>query len=81
MIKECLKTNTHHIDTSGEPEFLEHMQLKYNQQAFEKNTYIVGSCGFDSVPADLGFSFTKSQFEGNKNLNIIILTHNTHLCI
>lgn len=64
VIKECLKTNTHHVDVSGEPEFLERMQLKYNDQAFETSTYIVGSCGFDSVPADLGFNYTKSQFDG-----------------
>jgi short subunit dehydrogenase-like uncharacterized protein len=41
------------------------MQLKYDQQAVETNTYIVGSCGFDSVPADIGLAFTKSQFNGD----------------
>jgi short subunit dehydrogenase-like uncharacterized protein len=41
------------------------MQLKYDQQAVEKNTFIVGSCGVDSIPADLGLAYTKSQFNGD----------------
>ena len=64
MIKECVKTGTHHIDVSGEPEFLERMQLNYNQAAKDANIFIVGSCGFDSVPADMGVVFTKKMFEG-----------------
>jgi short subunit dehydrogenase-like uncharacterized protein len=64
VVNECLKTNTHHIDVSGEPEFLERMQLNYDETAFNSNTYIIGSCGFDSVPADLGFLFTKNEFVG-----------------
>jgi short subunit dehydrogenase-like uncharacterized protein len=58
--------NTHHIDISGEPEFLEKIQLKYNQTALEKNVYVIGSCGYDSVPADIGVLFTKQAFQSNK---------------
>jgi len=47
---------------SGEPEYLEKMQLKFNQEALEKNVFIIGSCGFDSVPADLGCIFTQKSF-------------------
>jgi short subunit dehydrogenase-like uncharacterized protein len=64
VIKECVKTATHHIDVSGEPEFLERMQLKYNQAAKDANIFIVGSCEFDSLPADMGVVFTKKMFEG-----------------
>ena len=42
------------MDISGEPQFLETMQLKYNDEAEKKGIYIVGSCGFDSIPSDLG---------------------------
>ena len=45
MVKECVKTSTHHIDVSGEPEYLEKMQFLYNEKAIETNTFIVGSCG------------------------------------
>ena len=30
------------------------MQLRYHEEAERKGVYIVGSCGFDSIPADLG---------------------------
>lgn len=63
MIKACLAAGTHHLDVSGEPEYLENMQLKYDQEALEKNVYIVGSCGFDSVPADMGVVFTQNSFK------------------
>jgi len=46
---------------SGEPEFLETIQLKYNQAAKDKNLLIVGSCGFDSAVADLGVIFTRQN--------------------
>ena len=42
------------MDLSGEPQFLEEMQLRYNEEAEKKGIYIVGSCGFDSIPSDLG---------------------------
>jgi short subunit dehydrogenase-like uncharacterized protein len=48
---------------SGEPEYLETMQLKYDKEAFEKNVFIVGSCGFDSIPADMGLIFTRKNFK------------------
>lgn len=39
------------------------MQLNYNKEALEKNVFIVGSCGFDSVPADMGLIFTRDNFK------------------
>lgn len=52
MVQACVEEGTHHVDVSGEPQFLEKMQLKYHKMAEEKGIYIVGSCGFDSIPAD-----------------------------
>ena len=63
MVKECVAAGTHHLDVSGEPEFLERMQLMYDKEAKEKGVYVIGSCGFDSVPADLGVVFTQNSFQ------------------
>ena len=30
------------------------MQLDYHQKAVENGVYVVGACGFDSIPADVG---------------------------
>ena len=54
IVKACVENGTHHVDLSGEPQFLEEMQLRYNEEAEKKGIYIVGSCGFDSIPSDLG---------------------------
>uniref|UniRef100_A0AAR2KPA5 Saccharopine dehydrogenase-like oxidoreductase n=1 Tax=Pygocentrus nattereri TaxID=42514 RepID=A0AAR2KPA5_PYGNA len=50
VVKACVENGAHCIDISGEPQFLESMQLNYDSQAAEKGVYVVGSCGFDSIP-------------------------------
>ena len=55
------------MDLSGEPLFLESMQLKYNKAAKQNETYVVGSCGFDSIPADVGTQYLKQKFPGHLN--------------
>uniref|UniRef100_A0A673BWK7 Saccharopine dehydrogenase-like oxidoreductase n=1 Tax=Sphaeramia orbicularis TaxID=375764 RepID=A0A673BWK7_9TELE len=64
VVKACVENGAHHIDLCGEPQFLEGMQLNYDSQAAEKGVYIVGSCGFDSIPADMGVLYTRDQFKG-----------------
>ena len=49
-------------------QFLEGMQLNYNSQAADKGVYIIGSCGFDSIPADMGVLYTRDQFKGMHSL-------------
>lgn len=40
------------------------MQLEYHAEAAAKGVYVIGSCGFDSIPADLGIVYTQRQFKG-----------------
>ena len=67
VVKACLAKQTHHIDVSGEPQFLETMQLKYHNEAKEKGIYVVGACGFDSIPSDVGSSLVHKAMEGPVN--------------
>ncbi|XP_054892904.1 saccharopine dehydrogenase-like oxidoreductase [Poeciliopsis prolifica] len=64
VVRACVENGAHHIDISGEPQFLEGMQLNYNSQAAEKGVFVIGSCGFDSIPADMGVIYTRDQFRG-----------------
>lgn len=64
VVKACVENGAHCIDISGEPQFLEGMQLNYQNQASDKGVYVIGSCGFDSIPADLGVLYTRDQFKG-----------------
>ncbi|KAG5673995.1 hypothetical protein PVAND_003990 [Polypedilum vanderplanki] len=67
VVKACIETKTNHVDVSGEPQYMETMQLKYNDAAREKGVYIVSACGFDSIPADMGTVFLQKQFNGTVN--------------
>lgn len=64
VVKACVEAGTHHVDVSGEPQYMESMQLKYNDLAKEKGVYVVSACGFDSIPSDLGVIFLEKNFEG-----------------
>lgn len=75
LVKACVEAGTHYVDISGEPQFLESMQLKYNDLAKDKGIYIVGATGWDSIPADVGLSWTKQKFNGDLNhADIIVKT-------
>ncbi|XP_058793856.1 saccharopine dehydrogenase-like oxidoreductase [Phymastichus coffea] len=67
VVKACIATHTHHVDVSGEPQYMEKMQLEYNKAAQEAGIYIVSACGFDSIPSDLGIIYTQNKFDGEVN--------------
>lgn len=62
VIASAVAARTHYIDVCGEPQFLEEMQLKYFPEAHANGIYIIGSCGFDSIPCDIGVQFLRQQF-------------------
>lgn len=43
------------------------MQMIYSDKAKTNGVYVVGACGWDSIPCDLGVHFTKKEFEGDLN--------------
>lgn len=67
VVKACIAKKTHHVDISGEPEFIERMQLEYSEEARNAGVYIISACGFDSIPNDLGVVFLKQKFKGTVN--------------
>lgn len=67
VIKACIANGTHHVDVSGEPQYMEKIQVEYNEAAAEKCVYIVSACGFDSIPADIGVLHFIDQFGGEVN--------------
>ncbi|XP_073401225.1 saccharopine dehydrogenase-like oxidoreductase isoform X2 [Dendrobates tinctorius] len=64
VVKACIENGAHFVDISGEPKFLESMHMKYDRQAADNGVYVVGSSGFDSIPADLGVLFTRNSIQG-----------------
>lgn len=67
VVKACIEAGCDYVDISGEPQFLEGMQLKYHNEAKSKGLYLVSASGWDSIPADVGTTWTKQQFSGDLN--------------
>ena len=61
MVAACAAAGTAYVDLTGEPEFVDLMWLRYHQQAEQSGARLVHSCGFDSIPYDLGTLFTVEQ--------------------
>ncbi|GMT11669.1 hypothetical protein PFISCL1PPCAC_2966, partial [Pristionchus fissidentatus] len=64
VVRAAVENGASHVDVSGEPAFLETMEMKYAEQARAKGVYVVGACGWDSIPCDLGTDFLKRNFDG-----------------
>jgi short subunit dehydrogenase-like uncharacterized protein len=58
LVAACAAAGTDYVDLTGEPEFVDLMWLRYHEQAEKSGARIVHSCGFDSIPYDLGALFT-----------------------
>ncbi|WP_352336363.1 saccharopine dehydrogenase NADP-binding domain-containing protein [Psychrobacter sp. 16-MNA-CIBAN-0192] len=67
LIKSCVENGTDYVDLTGEAIFIKDMLDKYQHQAQQSGARIVNSCGFDSIPSDLGVYFTQQQSEANFN--------------
>lgn len=67
VIEACIKNKSHHVDVSGEIQFLEKLQLDYHEKAKQAGVYMIESCGFDSIPADMGVLYAKQNFPGILN--------------
>lgn len=55
------------------------MEFKYNTKAKETGSYVIGACGFDSIPNDVGLVYVKQKFEGLSNVKNSILEINREL--
>jgi short subunit dehydrogenase-like uncharacterized protein len=61
LVAACAAAGTDYVDLTGESEFVDLMYLRYHEAAKQSGARIVHSCGFDSIPYDLGALFTVSQ--------------------
>ncbi|MEI9849692.1 MAG: saccharopine dehydrogenase NADP-binding domain-containing protein [Sphingomonas sp.] len=54
LLAACVATGTAYVDLCGEPNWMHDMIAKYDSAAGASGARIVFSCGFDSIPFDLG---------------------------
>jgi short subunit dehydrogenase-like uncharacterized protein len=70
LVAACAAAGTDYVDLTGEPEFVDLMWLRYNDQARASGARIVNCCGFDSIPHDLGAYFTVQQLPAGVPLKV-----------
>ncbi len=67
LVEACVETGTDYCDLTGEINWVREMIDRFHEPAVDAETRIVHSCGFDSVPADLGTlllqSFAAERFD------------------
>ncbi|MFI9645390.1 saccharopine dehydrogenase family protein [Streptomyces sp. NPDC052040] len=61
LVAACAEAGTDCLDLCGEAEFVDLVYVRYDARARETGARLVHSCGFDSVPHDLGAYFTVRQ--------------------
>jgi short subunit dehydrogenase-like uncharacterized protein len=61
LVAACAAEGTDYVDLAGEQEFVDRCYVRYHQRAVQTQARLVHSCGFDSLPYDLGAYFTVRQ--------------------
>ncbi|MGP1354080.1 MAG: saccharopine dehydrogenase family protein [Parasphingopyxis sp.] len=59
LLAACAEAGTDYVDLCGEPAWMRKMIDKYEAKAKDSGARIVFSCGFDSIPFDLGIWFVQ----------------------
>ena len=54
LVASCIDNQTYYLDLTGEPHFVHKIKEKYAQKAYDNNVAIIHSCGFESIPPDIG---------------------------
>ena len=66
VVRAAVDAGCHYVDVCGEPQFLEEMAFTYDARAIVSGSYVVGACGFDSVPSDLGVEFARKSMRNGR---------------
>ena len=73
LVQACVEEGTHYTDITGENHWVRGLIDKHHSEAAAKGIRIIPSCGYDSIPSDLGAFFTISQL--NKPVSRVDVYH------
>jgi short subunit dehydrogenase-like uncharacterized protein len=65
LVAACVKSGTDYLDLCGEPVWMRQMIDKYQAAAKASGARIVFSCGYDSIPFELGVFFLQDAAKAN----------------
>ena len=61
LVAACVENGTHYCDLAGEAQWIRQMIDKHHSDAERSGARIVHSCGFDSIPSDIGVYFLQRE--------------------
>ena len=57
LVAACIENDTHYVDITGENFWVKGLIEKHHIEAARRGIRIIPSCGFDSIPSDIGTFF------------------------
>lgn len=63
LVAACVHHGTHYCDLTGEVQWMRRMIDTHHPRARETGARIVHTCGFDSIPSDLGVLFVQEEMQ------------------
>ncbi len=61
LVKSCVENKTHYTDITGENHWVKDLIDEYHLKASEDGTRIIPSCGYDSIPSDMGVFYSVQE--------------------
>jgi short subunit dehydrogenase-like uncharacterized protein len=61
LVAACVDNGTHYCDLAGETQWIRQMIDKHQSDAVQSGARIINSCGFDSIPSDIGVNFLQRE--------------------
>lgn len=61
LVAACVENGTHYCDLAGEAQWIRQMIDRHQSAAAQSGARIVHSCGFDSIPSDIGVYFLQRE--------------------
>jgi len=62
LVAACAEAGTHYCDLTGEVQWMRRMIDAHHERAVQTGARIVHTCGFDSIPSDIGTWATQQAF-------------------
>jgi short subunit dehydrogenase-like uncharacterized protein len=63
LVAACVQHGTHYCDLTGELQWMRRMIDTHHHRAGETGARIVHTCGFDSIPSDLGVFYLQQEMQ------------------
>ncbi|MDY3126521.1 MAG: saccharopine dehydrogenase NADP-binding domain-containing protein [Corynebacterium sp.] len=75
VVEACAKSGTHYVDLCGEALFIRRSIDSWHDVAQQTGAAIVHSCGFDSVPSDMGMFHLHQKFNMSFDQVVMAVEH------